>query len=219
MSRTTPAPWRREPGLVGRTVEAFLSPLQDAYLRDTPSAVARLAQLRRGAGKAPEEVPELYGLTGTEGLYAQGPFADEKTEQRATVAVHTAVTLYALHQQSQRSRRMHRTGYELGAAVRMLMPSGEIDEPLRRRFVRVGTATSEAIRADRLRELVLLLRRQEVPLDYAFLADQLAQVQVPQLAPRVRQQWGRGFHAWRPPKATDSDGGGSKGTDTSRDAG
>lgn len=204
MTSTTATTWQYEPQLVGRTVQALVGPLQQQYLKDTPSAVARLAQLRRGAGKAPEEVPELYGLTGTEKLYDEGPLRG-KDEERATYALHMAVTLHALHQQSQRSKPMHRPGYELGAAVRMLMPPGEINEPLRVRFVRVGTATSAGVLAYRLREIVLLLRRESIPLDYAMLADQLERVLDPRRAPQVRQEWGRGFHAWRRKKDEGSD--------------
>lgn len=194
----TATAWRHEPGLVGRTVEAVIGPLQEQYVEDyASSAVSRLAQLRRGAGKAPEDVPELFGLSGLEGLYEHGPLSLKK-ERRATLAVHTAVTLYALHQQSQRSQRMHQRGYGLGATVRMLMPPKEIDESLRMRLVRIGTAQSMPLCSDRLRQVVLLLRRHGVPLDYVLLADQLERVQDPRSSAGVRQEWGRDFHAWRP---------------------
>lgn len=140
--------------------------------------MALLAQLRRGAGKTPDQVPELWGLTGTEALYAQGPMEEGQAAQAET-AVHLAVTLYALHQQSQRSRRMHVPGIEIGAAVRQLMPPTGIDEAVRKRFVRVGTAATPGLLAVRLREVVTLLRREEIPLDYALLADRLYQAQQP----------------------------------------
>ncbi|MFE9334869.1 type I-E CRISPR-associated protein Cse2/CasB [Streptomyces sp. NPDC006925] len=221
-STSSPAPtsaWPDgyRPGLVGRTVHAFLEPLQRGYLlpKDEAWAVARLAQLRRGAGKAPEEVPELFGLTGTERLYGEkGPGPDS---ERADTAVHLAVTLYALHQQSHRTARMHVPGRRLGGAVRALMPRGEIDEPLRRHFVRVAGATSSNVLAYRLRELVLLLRSESEPLDYARLADQIEQALDPGRRLKVRQEWGREFHSWRPPEdetAThSSDDGGSSATD------
>ncbi|WP_019358607.1 type I-E CRISPR-associated protein Cse2/CasB [Streptomyces sp. AA1529] len=213
------SPWRDgyQPGLVGRTVHTFLEPIQRGYLlpNDEAWAVARLAQLRRGAGKAPEEVPELFGLTGTEGLYSEkGPGPNS---ERADTAVHLAVTLYALHQQSQRRVRMHVPGRRLGGAVRALMPQGEIDEPLRRHFVRVAGATSTKVLAYRLRALVLLLRGESEPLDYARLADQIEQTLDPGKRLKVRQEWGREFHSWRPPRdevAThSSDEGGSPATD------
>jgi CRISPR system Cascade subunit CasB len=84
------------------------------------------------------------------------------------------------------------------------MPKGEIDEPIRRRFIRVGTATSLETLAYRLREIVSLLRGAAVPLDYGLLAAQLYQLQWPDGLRRVRQDWGRGFHSYRPPAAPDS---------------
>lgn len=206
-----------QPGLVGRTVHTFLAPIQLGYLapNDEGWAVARLAQLRRGAGKAPEEVPELLGLIDIDALFT--PQGRTRSSEHGPTAVHLAVTLYALHQQSQRADPMHVSGRRLGGAVRALMPQGEIDEPLRRRFVRVAGATSANVLADRLRELVLLLRRAGEPLDYARLADQIERVLDPVRRLEVRQEWGREFHSWRPRKdpedARPSDDGNSPATD------
>ncbi|GAA2124170.1 type I-E CRISPR-associated protein Cse2/CasB [Streptomyces synnematoformans] len=188
-----------EPRLVGRTVQACLEPLQRGYVsNDEAWAVARLAQLRRGAGKAPEEVPELFGLIDMDALYPAG--GREPGCKHGPTAVHLAVTLYALHQQSKRTDRMHVPGRRFGGAVRALMPQGEIDETLRRRFVRVAGATSSNVLAYRLRELVLLLRGAGEPLDYVRLADQIEEALDPTRRLRVRQEWGREFHSWRPRK-------------------
>ncbi|MGW6275469.1 type I-E CRISPR-associated protein Cse2/CasB [Streptomyces sp. NPDC055060] len=209
MTTSSPAPaspWRDvyQPGLVGRTVHAFLEPLQRGYVQpsDEAWAVARLAQLRRGAGKAPEEIPELFGLTGTEGLYTDG--GRLRGGEHGPDAVHLAVTLYALHQQSQRNCRMHVPGRRLGRAVRALMVPGEIDEALRRRFVKVAGATSANVLAYRLRELVLLLRRESEPLDYARLADQIERALDPRQRLAVRQEWGREFHSGSPRRDRES---------------
>src|SRR5690606_4758821 len=113
-------------------------------------------------------------------------------------AVHMAVTLYALHQQSQRTRRMHVPGIELGTAVRQLMPQNRIDEPVRMRFVRVGTAATPDLLVDRLREVVSLLRRGQIPLDYGLLAARLLRLQQRGGMREVRQIWGRSFDAGRP---------------------
>jgi CRISPR system Cascade subunit CasB len=136
---------------------------------------------------------------------------------RAEEALHLAVTLWALHQQSHREADMHRGGLGLGRAVRVLMiPSSgnaqsaletrrgvdggtakiepELNEPLRRRFVRVGTASSLDMLAQRLREIILLLRKDAIPLDYGLLADQLYRWQRPALSAEVRREWGRDFH-------------------------
>ncbi|WP_346342064.1 type I-E CRISPR-associated protein Cse2/CasB [Streptomyces sp. SID2563] len=181
---------------MGSAVHQHITALQSRYLQDESDAVAALARLRRGVARAPGEVPDLWGLTGTEPLYeryAQGAFSEEEF-LCAEEAAHTAVTLWSLHQQSHHVSRMHRRpGPELGTAVRRLTPGGAIDEPTRRRFVRVGTAATPVVLATRLRELVLLLRREEIPLDYGLLADQLHQWTLPGGAQGVRRSWGRSY--------------------------
>ncbi|GAA2699139.1 type I-E CRISPR-associated protein Cse2/CasB [Nonomuraea recticatena] len=178
----------------------FITDLQKGYLADQSWAVALLARLRRGAGKLPQDVPDLWGMTGTDRLYESD--LNEADMVRAETALFVTVTLYALHQQSRTDKGMHRRNIELGEAVRRLMPKGEIDEPIRRRFVRVGTAGTRQTLAQRLREIVSLLRGESISLDYALLAGQLYQAQHPDGMREVRQRWGRSFHAYRPPAAS-----------------
>ncbi|MFG3001814.1 type I-E CRISPR-associated protein Cse2/CasB [Streptomyces sp. NPDC048340] len=183
--------------------------LQRDYCADRPYAVAALARLRRGVGRQATELPELWGLLGMEGFHAQhfaqwqAP-AGEEAAERAERAAHIAVTLWALHQQSERTVFMHRSdGTSVGAAVRRLMSGADSDEGIRKRFVRAGSASTLDVVAQRLRELVVLFRAHEspVPLDYGLLAEQLDQWQRPGGPPRIRQAWGRGYHAYRAPKA------------------
>jgi len=197
---TTPV-LQRPADLVGNTGGRFIAKLQADFLADRPPAVGALAQLRRGAGKLPQDVPELWGVTGVDQLLAGEAFAgDERRAERAEAAYFLAVTLYALHQQSQRIP-MHQQGVDLGRAVRRLMNPGEIDETIRRRFVRLGTAATVDILAYRLREVITLLRRGQdgkgIPLDYGRLARQLYQAQTPDGLNAVRRDWGRAFHTFQ----------------------
>lgn len=210
--------------LVIEVAGKYVTALQGGYTKPDsvdPKAVALLAQLRRGAGKLPHEVPELWGITGTDQLFQERSLG-EKEATRAETALFVAITLYALHQQS-RSDRMHRRDANLGAAVRKLMLTNEVlDEPIRRRFVRVGTATTIDILAYRLREIISLLRRESIPLDYAGLAGDLYEAQRPGGLSRARQGWGRGFHSYRPrdqgntldPTTTITDGESTMGDDS-----
>jgi CRISPR system Cascade subunit CasB len=236
---TTTAPYvsgSRAIGPVGTSADRCIRRLQRGYRDDRPSAVSALARLRRGAGQPANSLPDLWGQTGTEDLaLLLAETADDPPggtsrsgerpidQGRAEEALHLAVTLWALHQQSHRDMDTHIAGYGLGRSVRALMSKSapvaegtgaaatksapELDEPLRRRFVRVGTATSLEVLGQRLREIVLLLRKDDVPLDYALLADQLYWWQLPSAQAGVRRAWGRDFHlagAVRAKAATES---------------
>ncbi|RBQ22127.1 type I-E CRISPR-associated protein Cse2/CasB [Spongiactinospora rosea] len=188
--------------VIGEITGDYVADLQRGYLEDESAAVATLAQLRRGAGKVPADVPELWGVTGTEALFTEDEIP-EWEQERVEAAHFLAVTLYASHQQSHLRERMHRRrrDAEFGAAIRRLMPRDAIDEAIRRKFVRIGTSDTLDVLADRLRDLISLLRRDSIPLDYALLAGQLYQAQFPDGMRAVRQRWGRSFHAYRPPNS------------------
>ncbi|HET6858109.1 MAG TPA: type I-E CRISPR-associated protein Cse2/CasB, partial [Streptomyces sp.] len=99
---------------VAEVVRTEIGRLQSGYLGDRSEAVGALARLRRGAGKDAATIPDLWGMLDTELLHTTPGVRPDEAE----AAVFTAVTLYALHQQS-RSTGMHRTGGdELGTAVR-----------------------------------------------------------------------------------------------------
>ncbi|WP_371629781.1 type I-E CRISPR-associated protein Cse2/CasB [Streptomyces sp. NBC_00341] len=198
-----PAPVQKEPpsaaALINETVHSHVSRLQWGYREDRSEAVATVARIRRGAGKPAGEIPDLWGLIGAEALYVRG--WREEDAERAESAVHMAVTLWALHQQGHHTADMHiKDGPGLGKAVRKLMPDAAMDEPIRKRFVRAGTATSIDALATRLRELVLLLRRDDIAMDYGKLASQLYAWQWPGGRAEVHRAWGRSFHSHGPVK-------------------
>ncbi|MFG3268452.1 type I-E CRISPR-associated protein Cse2/CasB [Streptomyces bobili] len=189
---------------------------QEGYLKDRPRDVAALARLRRGAGREPGVLPDLWTLVDTGPLHSRvegvRPLG-ERELVRAENALHAALTLWALHQQS-RGARMHRAHTPqrpggLGAAVRRLMPANDIDEPALKRLVRAGTAPDLTSLSQRLRDLVVLLRRQDIPLDYGLLAGQLYAWQAPGGGNLVRREWGRSFHSWQPPAVQPGNSSGS----------
>ncbi|MFF7360098.1 type I-E CRISPR-associated protein Cse2/CasB [Streptomyces sp. NPDC008125] len=196
--------------LVGEAVHAHVAPLCRGYQDDEAAAVAALARIRRGAGKPAGSLPDLWGLLGLERLDTTG--WGEADVVRAEEAVHLAVTLWALHQQSHPETAMHVPGGpDVGGAVRRLMKPDEIDEPVRKRFVRAGSAPSIEALGPRLRELVLLFRRDGIALDYAKLARQLYRWQGSGGRAEIHRAWGRGFHQYRPPAPP---GAPATGTDT-----
>ncbi|SHL21276.1 CRISPR-associated protein, Cse2 family [Pseudonocardia thermophila] len=194
-------------GRVGTFVDTRISGLQSRYLnashRDSV-AVAALAQLRRGVGKQPGEVLDILEFTLSPDFVPApdgGPGPDEH-------AAHTALTLYALHQQS-KSERVHRRGIGLGAALRSLHDGdpGSLPDPLVRRFRMLGTADSYAELTHHLRGAVQLLRSRSASgkptaLDYGLLADQLSWWQRGGRE-RVQLIWGREFY--RTPRRPSTD--------------
>ncbi|AOT61734.1 type I-E CRISPR-associated protein Cse2/CasB [Streptomyces rubrolavendulae] len=225
-----------------RAVSRTIGRLQSAYQRDVPGAVAAVARLRREAGRDGYASPTAWGLDHLETLAelreeqrtteseepgGTGPAPSyfvssahmryREQEQREDTAVHIAVTLWALHQQSLREEPMHRAQWSLGRSVRRLAhgrtgardheesygglsaaPAAErveeASETVRQRFVRIGGASDTEVLATRLREMVLLLRSARIPLDYALLADQLLLWQDENRRDEVRRAWGRDFH-------------------------
>ncbi|WP_308258734.1 type I-E CRISPR-associated protein Cse2/CasB [Saccharothrix obliqua] len=183
---------------VGQEVHTRILSLQEGVLANRSAAVAALARLRRGVGKPAGSVNEILQYTVSEKF--AGPGAGD-APTAAETAAHVALTLYAVHQQSQR-QRMHQRGYGLGRAVRLLHPDdfGAVVPPVLRRFQTLGTAQSLDELVHHLRGMVQLLRGQAIPLDYALLADELILWQRRGGASTVRLRWGREFY--RTPAST-----------------
>lgn len=192
LTEPTPPPLRT----VGQIVDERVTDLQNRFLRERrdPAAVAALARLRRGAGKAPGDVLDILEFT-VSAEFRPGP--SEKEPSPDEWAAHIAMTLFAMHQQS-RGERMHRRGRGLGTALRSLHTGDpkSLPEPLARRFRTLGTADSLPELIHHLRGAVQLLRIGSAPLDYGLLADQLVVWQL--FGPKkVQLTWGRQFYRTR----------------------
>src|SRR4051812_24984458 len=109
-----------------------------------------LAALRRGIGREPGTVAQMWPYYTR--LNDRGQLTAELW------AEHLALTLFAVHQQSQ-GRPVHRHGVSLGAAVLALRRSGKFsEEALDRRFGAAATATTVGEVAHHLRGLITQLR-------------------------------------------------------------
>lgn len=141
-----------------------------------------LAALRRGLGRDAGSVPEMWRF------YRK---LDEKgTPTKELKAEHAALTLFALHQQSQR-QPMHKLGIGLGTAVRKLKESGHYSEDaVDRRFAAAATATSLGELTLHLRGLITQLRSIGQPLDYDKLYADLLAYQWSDHLGAIRRRWG-----------------------------
>jgi len=177
---------------VGQFVHRKIRPLQQGYLANRSVEVAALAALRRAATMAPGESPEAWDHT-LQDLPSTGWDSDAPSWNEQ--AAHTAITLYAVHQQSRRIA-VHVRGRGLGHAARRLIEHGASEEAVTRRFHSIGLASTAEARNFHLRALITQLRggggRAPISLDYGLLADQLVWLQT-RHADRVRLAWGREF--------------------------
>ena len=138
-----------------------------------PQRRAELAELRRGVGRQPGDLPALWGA-----LLADMPeqLQGSNGPSKAEWAVYTALTLFALHQQGEAGVSMNQPGRTLGGAVRQLAEktaAGQdwTESSVLRRFNALATA------------------------DYPQLAEDLYQYQFVDGAPNVRLRWGRDLYA------------------------
>jgi len=181
-------------GDVGSLVARRAQRLQET--RDKSATVAILARLRANINREPGIDSSIWALT-IEDVPGR-PFGDAPTAEE--LAVHTALTLFAIHQQSL-AQPVHCDGVGFGQAVRQLENSHERSSedgpsPVRRRFDAALTADSLSELRYHLRGLINLMRssKSHIVLDYGMLADDLRQFQRPGSAGAVRRRWARQFY-------------------------
>lgn len=158
------------------------------------SVRAELAKLRRGIGKSPGSMPELWDMT-----LAQLPEAlsgKGDTPSRGEWAVYIPLTLYALHQQGKdiKTQCMHKDGVSLGAAAGSLVDSDDNMTRIKRRFDAAATSDSLDEFVHHLRGLVQLLKAEDKPLDYSALAEDIYRFQSAYQRDSIRLSWGRDFY-------------------------
>ena len=163
--------------------------LQSRYLRNESRARGELAALRKGVSRSPGELPEIWELTEVPPPEHAG---DAPTGEE--IAVHTAMTLYAVHQQS-RTEPMFRPGIGLGSAAHDLVGRDEENPSARARFNALVTSTTVAELHHHLRSFVSLLRARGIALDHAMLADDIFRFQQPGGAKKVRLNWAHQYYS------------------------
>jgi CRISPR system Cascade subunit CasB len=178
-----------------RKASRFVRQKIESFANSRESALrASLAVLRRGIGRSPGSMPELWQATFQglpEDLLGMG-----REPTRVEWAVHTALTLYALHQQgkSLQENCMHKDGQRLGMSIRALIHGDDEEARIKRRFDAVATSGDLNELTNHLRGLVQLLRGAGVALDYAHLTEDLYYFQFPEARDSVRLGWGRDFY-------------------------
>ena len=119
---------------------------------------------------------------------------DRDEPSRAEHAAHSAMTLYALHQQSFPGPA-HIADVSFGAAAgRLAVGGGASQDAVTRRFMAVATSESADEVLVHVRGLVTQLRRERSGIDYARFADDVERLLTPGRETSVRLAWGRDFY-------------------------
>lgn len=161
--------------------------------KETSGGRAMLANLRRGVGKTPGELPELWGAFLNE--LPEELYANNGTPSYAEWAIYLSLTLFALHQQGN-SQSAHKERISLGNAAAGLMTEQSDDERNRvlRRFGPVVTAKDMSGLSHHLRGLIQLFKANDIGLDYVRLAEDLYDFQFDESRKKVQLRWAQDFY-------------------------
>lgn len=181
-------------------IEMLMQKKIDRLLEEGSWSRAMLAKLRRGIGKPPGELPELFEI-----FLSDMPdelYGEHDDPSYAVWSIYTALTLFALHQQGKdhamsvgRKTEDKRFGNSLGSAVGHLVRQDMDRGPaIKRRFDKVTTATALTELAHHARGLIQLLRTCDVTLDYPRFAVDLYWFQFDEIRDRIRLRWGQDFY-------------------------
>lgn len=157
-----------------------------------PVVARTLAELRRGLGREPGTVPEMWPH------YTQLT-VDGRLSRRLR-AEHLALSLFGMHQQSH-TQAMHQPGKSLGRALREFHQETREAPPgsdttanaVDKRLAALATATSFPELAEHLRGVVSLLGSRDIALDYDRLYTTLVRWQDPKRRGQVVRRWGSDY--------------------------
>lgn len=185
-----------------KQVEAFTRKKVTRLLQQSKESTKALAELRRGIGKAPGEIPQLWGYY-LESMPEE--FYGDTEPSRAEWAVYVALTLFALHQQGKdpQVESMQKEGQSFGKALSYLIHSADDQERIIRRFNIIATANGVEELFHYMRSGIQLLRGENIGLDYAKLAGDIYCYQYPELIANVRLRWGQDFYSSKLDKSID----------------
>lgn len=154
-----------------------------------------LADLRRGVGKTPGSVPEIWKITLND--LPEGFISKDGNPTYGEWASHISLTLFALHQQGKdtTSKCMSQENKSLGDAARILRGKIEDDgSRVKRRLDAIATASDIEEMSYHLRGLIQLFKSKDIPLDYPQLARDIYEFQFPNIRDQVRLRWGQSFY-------------------------
>ena len=150
----------------------------------TPWATAMLAKLRRAVGSEPGAYPDIWEVT----------LCECEGDGKAEWALHTALTLFALHQQGS-IESVSANSISFGKAVRQIYAKDSNKEQgVIRRFNALATADSLGEFTHHARGVIQLMKQEGIAMDYPSFVEDLFWYQIATKRDGVRMQWGRDFY-------------------------
>ena len=177
---------------VAQFVERKIHFLQEG--KDGGENKAVVANLRRGVGCEPGELPQLFGI-----ILMDMPekfMSEDGVPTKEEWSCYIALTLYALHQQGNEmgNRSMHtEERIDLGTAMWELASSYEDSNAEQRMLQRMRMLSTSADMKElsyHLRGVVQLLKSKGIPLNYRILAADLYELQCLDGKKHVHLRWG-----------------------------
>ena len=159
---------------------------------------AALARLRRSVGKEYGSIPEVLEYILPECELSEYPSQEKKIE----LALYTALTLYAFHQQGRddcvsdgldEDEKSVSNRNTFGHAVRRLAEAKK-SEGVLRRFNQVLTANDLLELSTHARGLISLMKQSRLVLDYPILAVDFYHFQQPEKHREIILSWGRDYY-------------------------
>jgi len=188
----------------------FVSRKIELLNRGDPGSKALLAKLRRGVGKYLADVPEIWEiiLSDMPDEFFRGLSISEPT--RAEMAIQTALTLYALHQQGNEKQmdvKSDRDSRRTFAVATRRLITDDNAETIKKRFDKVITASDLTELSQHARGLIQIMKAASKPIqiDYSQFAKDLYYFQFPEYKKMVLLSWGRDFYKVSIKKEEDSE--------------
>ena len=185
-----------EPSLyqaVASAVYKIASSLTSDHAESTAYARTALSRLRRAVGAQPGDDPTTWVFVMEELLSNLPEYEIGRGDEPSTGewAAFTAITMFALHQQSHKTS-MHQKRRSVGHALGELRVRSD-SKSIKARFDALQTAPTQKALQYHLRSIIGLLNSYEIPLDYGLLGQDLKKLSNPKQRPGVIVRWGRDY--------------------------
>jgi len=175
-----------------KAIGSFVRDKIDMLNDGTPKSQAACANLRRAIGKEPGASPDIWDLTLRGAHDSWGSRHDNPSYEQW--AIHTALTLYALHYQG-KDVSMNDEKRSFASATASIAKDDEgRREAIRRRFNAVATAMDFTELAYHARGIIQMLKAEDIPMNYPQFTEDLYLFQIPGLADGIRLRWGEDFY-------------------------